>query len=1134
MSCHGSRRRLFGGGSRVLPATLAAIAAGAAPAAALDDCGLPMGGVVICDAANEADSYQNADGIAYQTPDLTILHPGDGIPTEFIASGGLGAFGDLTVTSSGPVVQTATSMGLASAGILVATTDGRASIVTSSTGTVLTTTDGVHGLLALSQAAGAAGSVSIQAAGAVETQGQTANGIMATSTGGPVTVGSGTVATSGGFSGGIVATSGGLGPDGAVEVTAAGTVSTGGANSNGIAANGGGAISVTTQAVSTLGDASAGIAAVSLGAGADGQVTVRTEGLVSTAGQNAAGIAAVASDGDIELFLQQVQTGGNLSGGVTATALGAGRDIRVVAGTIATGGDSSTGMVLTGAGAIDLMLQTATTTGTAAAAVFAQSTGAGEAVTIALAGPLSTLGHDSGGIVALHNAVAPGSDVTIDVAGPISTAGNNAVGLQAGAAGGRIVVLAGAIATEGDASTALIAVNSGPTPDGTIEIRALGPIATTGQSAFGVVANGNRGAVTLEAVAVSATGLGSHGILASSQNAPLEVTLTDVAGGWGAGVGAIVGTIDLGGVSRTTLLAGGSLGALSDQAFRGIASSDEVALFGTMTGIVLTGPGDDRLLVHDGGRFDLRRLEDSDGDGLRDALGAATSDFGDGEDLLEIRPGGTLAFVTGLEGLGRLNGLEMLRNEGVITLVDADGGEAATAGERLLVEGSYLGQATEFGGRLRLDSQLMPGGLTDRLLISGDASGTTLVEIVNDGGLGGATGNGAADGLSLVQVGGPFAPAAGFVLEAPLVLGAFQYDIFAFDPASSAPGELDPALAALGVTDFWDFRLQSAIFPGVREYSVILQGASLLGQAALEAALHRPDGAPPLHRAGAQTASLGATDSLQQAVRPTADDGVATGAWVAAFGEGLSVSPSDGGDFGQANYGLQGGYDLFGWHGLLDADDRLTLGVAGTLAAATQDFSGSATELDLSLYGGAAYAAYRLGGFSAGLVLQGLGGEAEVSAPLSGIADTFPVATFGVAGEASWRLDLGAVFLQPAAELRYLKVWGGGLADGSGESIALEGADSLIARGEVRAGAAFDAFAPYASLGVAHEFLGSSSASLSGLTFESTIGGTALEVGGGLVAWAPASNLTLELGGRYRFGERVEGFAVSGGLKLSW
>ena len=62
----------------------------------------------------------------------------------------------------------------------------------------------------------------------------------------------------------------------------------------------------------------------------------------------------------------------------------------------------------------------------------------------------------------------------------------------------------------------------------------------------------------------------------------------------------------------------------------------------------------------------------------------------------------------------------------------------------------------------------------------------------------------------------------------------------------------------------------------------------------------------------------------------------------------------------------------------------------------------------------------------------------------------------------------------------------------------------------------------------------SASATASGLTFNSSVEGTAFEVGGGISAWALASNLSLTLDAGYRFGDEVEGFSVTGGLKLSW
>jgi len=100
---------------------------------------------------------------------------------------------------------------------------------------------------------------------------------------------------------------------------------------------------------------------------------------------------------------------------------------------------------------------------------------------------------------------------------------------------------------------------------------------------------------------------------------------------------------------------------------------------------------------------------------------------------------------------------------------------------------------------------------TDRLLVSGDASGRTVLHVENAGGAGASTAgrraaNGAADGISIVQVGGNAAPDTFVLAGDHVVVGPWRYELNGF-----APDVSDPAQRLVdGEGGFWDFRLQSA------------------------------------------------------------------------------------------------------------------------------------------------------------------------------------------------------------------------------------------------------------------------------------------------------------------------------------
>lgn len=118
--------------------------------------------------------------------------------------------------------------------------------------------------------------------------------------------------------------------------------------------------------------------------------------------------------------------------------------------------------------------------------------------------------------------------------------------------------------------------------------------------------------------------------------------------------------------------------------------------------------------------------------------------------------------------------------------------------------GVVLGTRLDAGGSLRRQA-------TDRLLVSGDVSGSTVVHVTRTDGKGAATAgrdgsNGPADGISLVQVGGT-ASAGSFQLAGDhVVVGPWSYALQAYEPGRS---DARQRLVEGEGGGFWDFRLQS-------------------------------------------------------------------------------------------------------------------------------------------------------------------------------------------------------------------------------------------------------------------------------------------------------------------------------------
>ena len=134
---------------------------------------------------------------------------------------------------------------------------------------------------------------------------------------------------------------------------------------------------------------------------------------------------------------------------------------------------------------------------------------------------------------------------------------------------------------------------------------------------------------------------------------------------------------------------------------------------------------------------------------------------------LVIASGGR--FVGAGGGAGVFSASGNVTNNGLIDLSDAG------VGDRFTVAGNYSG-----AGALSLDTVLGDSGsATDQLIINGDSSGTTVISVTNVGGAGALTGNGATDGIQIVQVDG--SSDATFALAAPVSAGVFNYSLVKSD-----------------------------------------------------------------------------------------------------------------------------------------------------------------------------------------------------------------------------------------------------------------------------------------------------------------------------------------------------------------
>jgi outer membrane autotransporter protein len=229
------------------------------------------------------------------------------------------------------------------------------------------------------------------------------------------------------------------------------------------------------------------------------------------------------------------------------------------------------------------------------------------------------------------------------------------------------------------------------------------------------------------------------------------------------------------------------------------------------------------------------------------------------------------------------------RGERLAELVVADGSWKATGDSsvqylalqgraQLAFDGSAPASTLRVGtfahpggeGGVTLRTRLDAGGaigrqFTDRLLVAGDAIGSTRVTIVNAAGAGADTSPltgepRAGDGISLVQVGG-HGDATSFYLDGGYVaVGPWQYGLVAYAPGASDAGQR--LLEGAG-NDHWDYRLQSRntdasghavngaspaararLVPQVPAYLVMANALFGYGQASMDAWRSVEPGAP--------------------------------------------------------------------------------------------------------------------------------------------------------------------------------------------------------------------------------------------------------------------------------------------------
>ncbi|VVE58515.1 Adhesin BmaC autotransporter [Pandoraea anapnoica] len=174
--------------------------------------------------------------------------------------------------------------------------------------------------------------------------------------------------------------------------------------------------------------------------------------------------------------------------------------------------------------------------------------------------------------------------------------------------------------------------------------------------------------------------------------------------------------------------------------------------------------------------------------------------------------------ITDAASQWNMTGDSMVNSLTNLGTVNFGGGAPGGGYQTLSVAGDYTG-----GGTLAMRTELNLGGSmsnqhTDRMIVTGDATGTTKLHMTTTGSGGNSNTRNdnkahGDEGISLVQVGGT-AAANSFQLDTNYVVGAnsaYQYRLFAYGPGSKW-GAADPTQSVMpnNGDNTWDYRLQTA------------------------------------------------------------------------------------------------------------------------------------------------------------------------------------------------------------------------------------------------------------------------------------------------------------------------------------
>jgi len=800
-----------------------------------------------------AGSYIRADGIAittngddaygaYATNGASRLELSNGtVATKGIGSVGVavldaGSMGFVTntgVTTGGSRAHGVLAIGAGSirlrGGSVTTNGDGSVGLLASDAGSVInanavnitTNAQTGNGGIAFGVNAESGARINLTGASSVTTYGDSAFGLRALNTGSQITGDGLDIKTSGAMAAGAIAMSGS-----SISLHS-GSINTGGNGAAGlVAADQGTVITADAVNIETLGQPNNGMPAFGVNAESGAQINLTGGTTVTTRGDATSGLRALDAGSQLIGDSVVVNTTGTLSVGAMAMS---GSSMSLHGGSITTVGNGGAGLVARDAGttitadAVDIETYGQADNGTAAYGVDAEqggvitlknginvstqrdtahgvrASGAGSQV-ITDNTAINTIGSTAYGAVAID-----GAAVTLGQATTINTTGTSASAMVAGGAAGQIMTDHATLNTSGDKAYGALVMDSGVLTlgDGTM-------IKTTGANAHGVLGIGPNVNVNATGVGIATQDATADGIVLVNSAATL--TNSTVQGGRS---GITLSAPDIfTRAANTVNVAGGTVQSVTNAAIYAEAGINNINL---SNGAQVTG-GNGVLLNVVNALTQANLLADGNvvmtGDVQSAFASQTTVNLANGSVWTgaarragDIAVDGTSTWnITGNSDVGSLT----LGGTAVFEAPDASGYKS------LKVRGDLNGQ----GGTVVVNTLLNEGGplsnqFTDRVLVTGNATGTTYLKIVGSG-TGASTDtnqNGlmeAKEGISLAQVAGQsnastFALAGGYV-----AVGPWRYDLVAYQPGSSDASQRVVAGSGNG---FWDYRLQNATVP---------------------------------------------------------------------------------------------------------------------------------------------------------------------------------------------------------------------------------------------------------------------------------------------------------------------------------